>query len=104
MVGSLAAASTAHGQMGVTNGGTTRKFVSVTGGNGSSFGKAIVIHAHDWTSGVDTEYAYVSSHFPGAKVVNFSRQYSLRTTYDIITFTTRDGKTQVLYFDYRKHY
>jgi hypothetical protein len=99
----LAVTAVAEAQIGITAHGTTRKYATPPGGPGSSYQKAIIIHSADWSSGVNTEYNYVQSHFPGCKIVNHAREYYTGKTYDIITFTARDGTRGTKYFDYRKH-
>jgi hypothetical protein len=99
----LSAVSVADAQIGITAHGTTRKYVTPPGGPGSSYQKAIIIHSPDWSSGVNSEFNYVQSHFPGCKIVNHSREYYTGKTYDIITFTARDGTRGAMYFNYRKH-
>ncbi len=99
IIGSLLIVGPANGQ-GVSNGGTLRKVVRARGAEGSSFAKAIVIYASDWENGIPKEYQYLSTHFPGSKPINHTRQYYTHYTYDIITFTA-DGKKHALYFSYR---
>jgi|1185.fasta_scaffold58477_2 hypothetical protein len=96
-------AGVAEAQIGITAHGTTRKYATPPGGPGSSYQKAIIIHSADWSSGVNTEYHYVQSHFPGCKIVNHARESYTGRTYDIVRFTGRDGSTAAMYFDYRKH-
>src|SRR3954451_13447232 len=99
----LSAVAVAEAQIGITAHGTTRKYATPPGGPGSSYQKAIIIHSADWSSGVNTEYHYVQSHFPGCKIVNHARESYTGRTYDIVRFTGRDGSTAAMYFDYRKH-
>ena len=99
----LSAVSVAEAQIGITANGTTRKYATPPGGPGSSYQKAIIIQSADWTSGLTNEYNYVQSHFPGCKIVNHSREYYTGRTYDIISFTARDGSRGAMYFNYRKH-
>ncbi len=91
----------ANAQIGITAHGTTRKFVSSKGGEGSSFNKPIYIHAADWSSGVQSEFAYAKAHFPGAKVLTRNRQYTADKTFDILTLQMPSGEKRLLYFDYR---
>src|SRR5689334_3170624 len=99
----LAPAVVVDAQIGITAHGTTRTYTTPPGGPGSSYQKAIVIHSTDWSSGVNTEYNYVQSHFPGCKIVNHAREFYTGKTYDIITFMSRDGAKAAMYFNYRKH-
>lgn len=96
-------ASTVNGQFSVPTGGTTRKYATPPGGPGSSYAKAISIHAPDWNSGINTEYNYVRTHFPNCKAVKHSREFYTDKTYDVITFTMPDGTKGALYFRYWKH-
>ena len=100
LIGLLFLGGTACGQ-GISNGGTRRTVFRERGGKGSSYTKAIVIHARDWESGIPKEYQYLSSHFPGSKSISHTRQLYTHYTYDIVTFTTADGKKRALYFSYR---
>ena len=96
-------AAAANGQMSIPTGGTTRKYATPPGGPGSSYAKAIPIHAPDWKSGVNAEYNYLRTHFPSSKAVNHAREFYTDKTYDVITFTTSDGTRRALYFRYLKH-
>jgi hypothetical protein len=86
-----------------SHGGTIRKFVVPPGGPGSSYAKAVVITASDDTSGIGSEYRYLSAHFPGSKPINHGREFYTKRTYDIITFTTPDSQKRALYFEYHIH-
>ena len=68
------------------------------GGNGTSYRKAILVHAPPGSNPVGPEYDYVMSHFRGCKVVKHSREFYTSRTYDIISFTTPDGATRALFF------
>jgi hypothetical protein len=98
----LVCAST-NGQSGITSNGTLRKSVSPAGGPGSSYKQALIIYASDESSGVGSEYRFLSAHFPGAKEISRSREYYSKTTYDVITFVAPDGNKRAVYFDYRIH-
>lgn len=87
----------------IPTGGTTRKYATPPGGPGSSYNKAISIHAPDWNSGIKAEYAYVQKHFPSCKAVKHSREWYTDKTYDVISFTTPEGTTRAVYFRYWKH-
>src|SRR5438552_15964034 len=68
------------------------------GGNGTSYRKAILVHAPAGSNPVGPEYDYVLSHFRGCKVVKHQREFYTFKTYDIISFTTSDGATRALFF------
>ena len=94
----------AHGQIGVfSKGATTRKVENSSGGPGSSYKKAVPIHAADWKSGVASEYSYIQTHFPGCKALNHAREFYTDKTFDVITFTASDGVKRAVYFRYLKH-
>jgi hypothetical protein len=69
------------------------------GGNGTSYRRAILVHAPSGANPVGPEYDYVMSHFPACKVVRHQREYYTSRTYDIITFTLPDGATRALFFE-----
>ena len=85
-------------QIGISSGGTTRTFVTPPGGPGSSYNKAISIHGTKKDTGVHAEYAYLASHFPGAKPLHHSREFYTYRMYDVITFQTAAGQKRALYF------
>ena len=100
----LLVVNAAQGQIGVfSKGATNRKVEKSGGGPGSTYNKAISIHAADWKSGVATEYSYIQTHFPGSKALNHAREYYTDKTFDVITFTTADGVKRAVYFRYWKH-
>src|SRR5205823_11067912 len=68
------------------------------GGNGTSYRKAILVHAPSGSNPVGAEYEYVVSHFRGCKIVKHQREFYTSRTYDIITFTSADGATRALFF------
>ncbi|HWY39470.1 MAG TPA: hypothetical protein VNX27_01625 [Chthoniobacterales bacterium] len=74
--------------------------VSFTGGDGTSIGQAIVVHAPSEASGVDAEKNYIAKHFgpPISSKVDIYPDPK-RGLFDIWRFTTADGKTHVVYFD-----
>jgi hypothetical protein len=90
-------------QMGMTTGGTVRKLYAPPGGPGSSYQRAIPITAPDETSGVKSEYAYLTKNFPGSKPINHSRESYTGRTYDVITFTTSGGQKRTVFFTYMIH-
>jgi hypothetical protein len=68
------------------------------GGNGTSYRKAILVHAPAGSNPVGPEYDYVMSHFRGCKIVKHQREFYTFKTYDIISFATSDGATRALFF------
>lgn len=85
---------------GKAKGGSPRKMVpaSYAGGDGSSFEKAIIIHASDEKSGVDAEYAYLKKHFPDYVTQSQSLKEHNGKAYDVLEFRTA-GKKRVIHFD-----
>jgi hypothetical protein len=78
--------------------------VSYSGGDGSSFAKAIVIKAPDEVSGLNAEYTYISIHYGRYEKVIQGLSLMKERTFDIITFKTSDGKKHTLYFDITDFY
>lgn len=66
--------------------------VSYAGGDGSSFERAIVIKAPD-------EYAYIAQHYPGYRRGGQGLTDHKGHAFDILDFTTKEGKKRTLYFD-----
>jgi hypothetical protein len=73
--------------------------ISFAGGDGSSIEKAVVIKGGTEETGVAAEYDYLAKHYTGYKVGQQSLQASKGRSYDVIEFTTRDGKTKTIFFD-----
>jgi hypothetical protein len=69
------------------------------GGNGTSYRRAILVHAPAGANPIGPEYDYVIAHFRGCKVVKHQREFYTTRTYDIITFTSADGATRALFFE-----
>jgi hypothetical protein len=72
--------------------------------DGSSFAKAIVVKAPTDQAGVDAEHDYIAQHFGkwrsiGVKSVEYDKHL-----FDIMRFTTMDGKQHILYFDITDYY
>jgi hypothetical protein len=81
-----------------------QKQVSFSGGNGSSFAAAIVVHAADELSGVQSEYAYIRAHHPGYHFVSQALTNHGGKLYDIMIFASADGKKHTLYFDISSYF
>ena len=72
---------------------------SLSGGDGSSFAKAIVVKAPTDHVGVDAQHDYIAKHFAkwrsiGVKSVEYNKRI-----FDIMSFTTPGEKNHTLYFD-----
>lgn len=72
---------------------------SFSGGDGSSFGKAIVVHAASESVGVRAEYAWIYGHWPGASRGKQELLMNGGRSYDSLTFTDASGQLHTLYFD-----
>ena len=73
--------------------------VSYSGGDGSSFETAIVVHGATEQTGVDAEYNYLAKHYPGYHRGKQSLTSHEKRNFDILEFTTADGKKMLIYFD-----
>lgn len=73
--------------------------ISYTGGDGSSFEKAVVIHGANEMTGVDAEYDYIAQHYPGYHRGKQSLNSHGKRRFDVLEFTTGDGKKMTIYFD-----
>jgi hypothetical protein len=73
--------------------------ISYAGGDGSSIEKAVIIKGATEMTGVHAEYDYIEKHYPGYRRGEQSLQNSKGRAFDVIEFTTADGKRKTLYFD-----
>jgi hypothetical protein len=74
--------------------------VAFEGGDGGSCEQAIVIKgARNEFEGVSSEYRYLSERHPGWKLVEQSLLHSGERSFDLLEFTTSDGKKQRACFD-----
>jgi hypothetical protein len=73
--------------------------IAFGGGDGTSFEDAIVILGATKRTGVNAEYAYLRSHFPGFQLRSQRMQPREGRNYDIIEFSTPEGTDHELYFD-----
>ena len=78
---------------------TTSPTTAAATGAGSSCATAIVVPATNEISGVQWEYAYIRTHYPGSKFMYQALDSHGGKPYDIMTFKTADGKQRTLYFD-----
>jgi len=88
--------------LGGTNKGANnyRAVVTFSGGNGSSYDQAIVIHATDQISGFPSEFAYIKGHFSDYPyVVKEQRESRGNKKYDVVTLRAYDWRKRVVYFD-----
>jgi hypothetical protein len=79
--------------------------VWLSGGDGSSVAKAIVVHAPNESAGVDAEHSYVEQHFGKPTSINIELyQDKKRGLFDVFRFTGRDGKKHTIYFDTNSYF
>jgi hypothetical protein len=71
------------------------------GGDGLSKKKAVIVKSASAYSGIESEYAWIASRYPGAKRLSQALTASDGDgkRYDIITVRTSDGIKLVLWFD-----
>jgi hypothetical protein len=73
--------------------------IAYAGGDGSSAEKAVIIKNATGETGVSAEYAYLAKHFPGYKRGKQSLVRQEDRLFDVLEFTTADGKTMTIFFD-----
>jgi hypothetical protein len=78
--------------------------VSLSGGDGSSFAKAIVVKAPSDHAGVNAQHDYIAKHFGRWRTIGVKSLEHHKRLFDIMTFTTADGKKHTLYFDITDYY
>jgi hypothetical protein len=77
----------------------TGKPIRFSGGDGSSFATAIIVHAPNNVSGVRAEYDYIKARYPGYRFISQALENRGGKVYDLMTFVSADGKKRVLYFE-----
>ncbi len=78
--------------------------VSLSGGDGSSFAKAIVVKAPTDHAGVNAQHDYIGKHFGKWRTIGVQSVEHNKRLFDIMTFTTANGKKHTLYFDITDYY
>jgi hypothetical protein len=73
--------------------------ITYSGGDGSSFEKAVIIHGATEQTGVDAEYNYLAKHFPGYHPGKQLLTSHGKRRYDVLQFTTDAGAKMTIYFD-----
>lgn len=58
----------------------------------------MIIEGATESTGVEAEYRYLNKHFPGFQMGRQSLVHDKEKSYDVIEFTTKDGK-RVIFFD-----
>lgn len=66
---------------------------------GSSFGNAIVIMVTTERAGLDEEYKWLTSNFPGYALIRRRHVERLSKHYDIVRIKTKQGQVKDIYFD-----
>jgi hypothetical protein len=78
--------------------------VSLSGGDGSTFAKAIVVKAPTDHAGVNAQHDYIAKHFGKWRTIGVKSVEHNKRLFDIMTFTTANGKKHTLYFDITDYY
>jgi hypothetical protein len=78
--------------------------VAISGCDGSSFRRAIIIHAQKQDVGVPLEHAYVWANHPGSQLVSQDIANNKGRYYDVLTYQLHDGQRRVFYFDMSDYY
>jgi hypothetical protein len=72
--------------------------------DGSSFAKAIVVKAPTDHAGVDAQRDYIAKHFGKWRSIGVKSVQHNKRMFDIMSFTTTDGRKHTLYFDITDYY
>jgi len=80
------------------------EITSDTERDGSSFAKAVLIKEKNERAGVDAEYAWIRSNYPGYQLRLQALSYENKKPYDIIHITTVNGEEKSIYFDISNFY
>jgi len=72
--------------------------------DGSSFAKAIEVKAPTDHAGIDGQHDYIAKHFGKWRSIGVKSVEHDKRLFDIMRFTTVDGKTHILYFDITDYY
>jgi len=72
--------------------------------DGSSFAKAIMVKAPTDYAGVDGQHDYIAKHFGKWRSIGVKSVEHDKRLFDIMRFTSADGKTHILYFDITDYY
>ena len=71
----------------------------LSGNDGSSYEKAIVIEEKSEGPGVNAEYDWLRKHYPGYKFKKQSLNFHEKKYYDILSIVTGEGEKKDIYFD-----
>ena len=72
--------------------------------DGSSLEKAIVVKAPTDHAGVGAQHDYIAKHFGKWRSIGVKSVEHDKRLFDIMRFTTMDGKKHILYFDITDYY
>ena len=78
--------------------------VHFTGGDGSSFDKAIAIHETKQDTGVPYEFEFIGARYPHFQETRQDLTQHNGKMYSIRTFFDADGKQHILYFNESDYY
>ena len=73
--------------------------ITYSGGDGSTFEKAIIVNGATEETGVHAEYDYIAKHYPGYSRGQQSLQSHEKRMYDVLEFMTADKQQRTIYFD-----
>jgi hypothetical protein len=79
--------------------GGSNKTTATSEGGGTSFADAVVIDADNESTGVDAEYAWLKSHYPGYRLIKQSLVTHEGKPYDVMNIKTAGGEKKDVYFD-----
>ena len=82
----------------------TEASVVATGGDGSSFEKAIIINEKREKPGIDAEYTWIYKNYPGSKVTQQMLTEKKGVPYDILKIVTAGGEEKSIYFNISKFF
>ena len=88
-----------------------REGITLSGGDGSSFEKAIIIHAHDEKRAILAEYEYMLLHYRALQLISLVRVRYNGKHYDVLTYyencevcRTPNWRKRAFYFDMSNYY
>lgn len=73
--------------------------VSIYGGDGSSFEKAVIIKAPNTIVGVSAEYQWIRDNLPGWKVIGQALLNDKKKMYDRMECISSNGEKKFIYFE-----
>ena len=83
-----------------TSEASAKSGVVLTGGDGLSREKAVIVRTKSHSGGIASEYGWVREHYPGAKVTLQALTMPIGARqYDTLTIKTAEGRELKLWFD-----